>query len=97
MSGWNDLLISTGDFDHLSPEQLADICVSDEDNNMTLCHGVAAIGNLLAVAALNEDAGLNINAIADIGWLLASLGKLSAGIADRGNAARSYAAQSRKE
>jgi hypothetical protein len=90
MNPWNDLLISTEAFDQLSPEQLAKISASDHDNNMTLCHGVAAIGNLLAVAALNEDTGLSLEVVADIGWLLESLGKLSTSVTDRGNAARSY-------
>ncbi|SFU07922.1 hypothetical protein [Pseudomonas marincola] len=90
MNPWSENLISTASFDNMPNAQLDAICHSAESQNMTLCQGVAAIGTVLAVAAQNEDAGLSMAAVADLGWLLESLGKLSAAITDQGNAARSY-------
>jgi hypothetical protein len=90
MNPWNDLLIGIDNFDRLPAEQLEAISRAAETNNMTLCHGISAIGNVLAVAALNEEAGLNLDVVADLGWLLESLGKLSASITDRDNGARQY-------
>jgi hypothetical protein len=91
MNNWNDLLINLKAFDKLSPEQLSAAKSAAECNTMTLDHGIAAIGNALAIAALNEDVGLSLGAVADLGWLIESLSKLNASITDRGNMARSYA------
>lgn len=90
MNPWNDLLVSSANFDSLPTEQLEAIGRAAETNNMTLSHGISAIGNVLAVAALNEEAGLNLDVVADLGWLLESLGKLSASITDRDSAARAH-------
>lgn len=90
MSGWNDLLVGTASFDSAPVEKLSGICTAAESEQMTLGQGISAIGTVLAIAAQNKDAGLPLDAVADLGWLLESLGKLSGSVIDRGNAARSY-------
>lgn len=90
MSNWNDLLIAHTSLDRLPTEQLKAIGTTAESKGMNLAHGISAIGNVLAVAALDEDAGLSMDVVADLGWLIESLGKLSASITDLDNAAHHH-------
>ena len=79
---WRDLLPSTEAIKAMTPEALDRAGLAADCQALTLAYGVAAIGGLLAGAALNEDHGLDAGAIADLGWLLQSMGELSATLAD---------------
>lgn len=85
---WRDLLLSTGQFKDMAPEALSEAGNAADCCNRTLGYGIAAIGNLLAGAALNEDHGLCPDSVADLGWLLQSLGELSATLADTAEGVR---------
>lgn len=90
MNGLNDLLVDTNTFDSLSIEQLNTISVAAECHSMNLSHGIAAIGNILACAALNTDTGLNMDVVADLGWLIETLGNLNSKVTDIENCAAHY-------
>ncbi|WP_443698417.1 hypothetical protein [Pseudomonas sp.] len=77
MNVLNHLLVDLESFDRLPTEKLEDIGLAANDLGMTISHGIAAIGLILAGAAKNDDVGLNVDAVADLGYLLQSLGKLS--------------------
>ncbi|SFB58192.1 hypothetical protein [Azotobacter beijerinckii] len=89
---WNALLPSFEQIEAMPPEKLAAADAFTESSVKTIGFGIAAIGNLLAGAALNEDQGLDPAAVADLGWLLQSLGDLSAKLADTG-----YGIQERRQ
>ena len=76
MTALNHLLIDLNSMEHLPTDKLEDISLAAGNLGMTISHGIAAIGSILAGAATNEDLGLNASAVADLGWLLQSLGKL---------------------
>jgi len=80
MSALKHLLIDPESFGNTSTEKLKSIGSAAHDMGGTISHGIAAIGVILASAAMNEDAGLNADAVADLGWLLQSLGKLSSSV-----------------
>ncbi|SFB31869.1 hypothetical protein [Azotobacter beijerinckii] len=82
---WNALLPSFEQIEAMPPEKLAAAATAADGYGMTIGFGIAAIGNLLAGAALNEDHGLDHEAVADLGWLLQSLGNLSAKLSDTGS------------
>jgi hypothetical protein len=90
VSDLNNLLVDTNSFDSLSIEQLNEISLSAECHSMNLGHGIAAIGNILACAALNKDTGLNMDVVADLGWLIETLGNLSSKVTDIENCAAHY-------
>lgn len=75
---WNDLLVFPSRTD--SPDKLKQVAQASNQYATTLGFGIAAIGTVLAHTAqageLSEDTALNI------GWLLDSLGDLSAKLAD---------------
>ncbi|SEJ57293.1 hypothetical protein SAMN04244572_04526 [Azotobacter beijerinckii] len=84
------------------PEHLAKMATEDVDAAArtaeckadTICFGIAAIGNLLANTA---DAGeLSDSTARDLGWLLESLGQLTANLTDVQRATKSEM-RSRKE
>lgn len=77
MTAFNHLLVDLESFEHLPTEKLEDISLAANDLGMTIGHGIAAIGSILAGAAKNEDIGLNADTVANLGWLIESLGKLS--------------------
>jgi hypothetical protein len=79
---WRDLLPTTEAIKAMTPEALSEAGNAADCCARTLAYGVAAVGNLLAGAALNEEHGLDAGAIADLGWLLQSMGELSATLAD---------------
>ncbi|GAB3462868.1 hypothetical protein [Azotobacter salinestris] len=81
---WNALLPNHEAIVAMSPEKLEAVAMAADSYSSTLGHGIAAIGNLLAGAA-SSNQGLDPDAIHDLGWLLESLGKLSAKLADTGN------------
>lgn len=85
---WNDLLPNHEAIQAMSPEKLEAAASATDSYGMNISFGIAAIGNLLAGAALNEEQGLDADAVADLGWLLASLGELSAKLTDTGNGIR---------
>lgn len=80
---WHNLII--GDMKVMDDDHLDAARRTCECQGTTIGHGISAIGHLLAVAA---DSGEMGNAAArDIGWLLESLGELSANLADTQRAA----------
>lgn len=80
MTDFKQLLIDPESFANIPTDRLKSISSAADDMGGTISHGIAAIGAILASAAMNEDAGLNTDAVADLGWLLQSLGKLSSGL-----------------
>jgi len=82
---WNDLLPSYRAIQTMTPEQLKSAGQAVEEYGMTLGYGIAAIGSLLAGYASNEDHGIDSEAMTDLGWLLRSLGSLSAKLSDTGS------------
>ncbi|ACO80198.1 hypothetical protein AvCA_40630 [Azotobacter vinelandii CA] len=85
---WNALLPNHETIEAMSPEKLEAAGQATEDYGMNIGFGIAAIGNLLAGTATNDDHGLDPDAMSDLGWLLETLGKLSAKLADTGNGIR---------
>ncbi|MNZ66557.1 hypothetical protein D3C78_847850 [compost metagenome] len=83
---WKDLLPNGAQVAAMTPEQLERAAMAAENQAATLGFGIAAVGNLLACAALNKSHGLDANKVADLGWLLESLGSLSVNLTDTGNA-----------
>ncbi|MFD2407749.1 hypothetical protein [Azorhizophilus paspali] len=83
-SDWNALLPNYETIEAMSPEKLE----AAEDYGMNIGFGIAAIGNLLASTATNGAHGLDPDAMSDLGWLLETLGKLSAKLIDTGNGIR---------
>jgi len=83
---WSDLLPAMGAIETMAPEKLKRVDGAIEQYSITLGFGIAAIGNLLACTASNGQTGLSDQTATDIGWLLESLGELSARLADTGNA-----------
>lgn len=87
---WIDLLPTFDAIHSMAPEGLARANSSVEQYTVTLGYGIAAIGNLLACTASNGETGLNDKTAADIGWLLESLGALSAQLANTSNAVNAH-------
>jgi len=82
---WSHLLPDPLRMGRLSTDDLDAIERTAECEAMTVGHGIAAIGELLANTA---DAGeLTDDAARNIGWLLQSLGYLSGRLADVANGA----------
>lgn len=75
---WTDLLPTFDAIYSMAPEKLTRADSAVEQYTVTLGYGIAAIGNLLACTASNSETGLSDRTAADIGWLLESLGTLSA-------------------
>ena len=84
-SDWNALLPNHEAIAAMTPEKLDAAGQAAESYGINIGFGIAAIGNLLAGTASNEDHGLDPDAMADLGWLLETLGKLSAKLADTGS------------
>jgi len=80
MTDFKQLLIDPESFGNTPTDRLKSIGSAAHGIGGTISHGIAAIGAILASAAMNEDAGLNTEAVADLGWLLQSLGKLSSSV-----------------
>ncbi len=83
---WTDLLPTYAAVQAMEPEKLARTDGAIEQYSITLSCGIAAIGNLLACTASNSETGLSDRTAADIGWLLESLGGLSAQLINASNA-----------
>jgi len=90
MNALKHLLIDPEYFGDASTEKLKSIGSAAHDMSGTISHGIAAIGVMLASAAMNEDAGLNTDTVADLGWLLQALGKLTSNMASIEAAASSH-------
>lgn len=90
---WGNLLPDSSRLDNLHTDQLNAIERTAECEAMTMAHGIAAIGELLAYTA---DAGeLDKNTATNIGWLINSLGTLSGRLVDVANGAE-YELERRK-
>ena len=83
---WNDLMPPVSVIEAMTLERLERVDVAVEQYSITLGYGIAAIGNLLACTASNGETGLNDQTATDIGWLLESLGELSARLASTATA-----------
>lgn len=83
---WNDLLPTVTQIEAMNPEKLERATEAANQYGINLGFGIAAIGHLLACTASNGETGLSDRVATDIGWLLETLGTLSAGLADTGKA-----------
>ena len=83
---WQEVLPSTKAMDAMPCEDLEKVGRYAECEMMTLSFGVSAIGSMLAAAALNEEHGLDPDKVADLGFLLESLGRLAGSLADTAEA-----------
>ena len=82
---WGHVLPDTLTLNDYSDEKVEAIERTAECEAMTMAHGIAAIGELLAYTA---DAGeLDKNTATNIGWLINSLGTLSGRLVDIANGA----------
>jgi hypothetical protein len=79
---WNALLPSIEAIESMNADDLTAASEAIETQVASIGFGIAAIGNLLACAASNDETGLCKDAATDIGWLLQSLGTLSAKLSD---------------
>ena len=79
---WNHILLTHETITTMSADQLVSTGLASNDCASVLAHGISGIGNLLACAASNTDAGLSASAVTDIGWLLESLGTLISKLSD---------------
>lgn len=86
-----NLLVDHEAIQHMPLDRLRSIMLAADDCNASLHNGVAAIGNVLACAAINEGMGLNADTIADLGWLLEMIGTMGASVNDLGGAANQQA------
>ena len=75
---WSHLLLSAEQASNTSPKQAAHLADSINAKALTLANGVSAIGCLLACTASNGKTGLAPETATNIGWLLESLGELTA-------------------
>lgn len=81
---WNALLLSHQQIQEIPPERLGHAAESVSTQITNLACGISAIGNLLACTASNGDTGLCTDAATSLGWLLESLGELTAALANKG-------------
>lgn len=90
---WGHVLPDPLTLNDYSDEKIEAIERTAECEAMTMAHGIAAIGELLAYTA---DAGeLDKNTAINIGWLINSLGTLSGRLVDVANGAE-YELERRK-
>lgn len=83
---WSDLFPTHEQIQTLTPEKLERATEAASQYGFNLGYGIAAIGHLLACTASNGETGLSLKVATDLGWLLETLGTLSASLADTGNA-----------
>lgn len=81
---WQHLLPKREVIKKMSAVELKDADQSSSEYISVLAHGISGIGNLLACTASNSETGLSERAVADIGWLLESLGALISNLSDVG-------------
>ncbi len=77
---WNGLLIGQQQIKDIAPERLGHAAESVSGRITTLACGISSIGNLLACTASNGETGLCPDTAANLGWLLESLGELTAAL-----------------
>ena len=86
---WNDLLPTIDTIEKtMTPDQLEQAGRACDQYIVTLAHGIAGIGNLLACTASNGETGLCDEAATDVGWLLHGLGNLISNLSDTGEAVK---------
>ena len=83
---WNTLLPAFEQIEAMEPDKLSAAGETCQQYGFTLGLGIAAIGNLLACTASNGDTGLSDDAATNLGWMLETLGNLSAKLVDTGYA-----------
>lgn len=77
---WNDLLIGQQQIAEIAPDRLELAAESVSGRATTLAYGISSIGNLLACTASNGSTGLSDDTATSLGWLLESLGELTAAL-----------------
>lgn len=82
---WFDLLPSAEQIRVMPTEKVERANQAAHQYAFNVCRGIAGIGHLLACTASNGETGLSDSAATDIGWLLETLGELSASLIDTGN------------
>lgn len=87
VANWNDLLPKHEALTSMTAEQLKAAEQASETYVSVLANGISGIGNMLACTASNNDTGLDVEAVIEIGWLLESLGTLVSNLASTGSAA----------
>ena len=85
IGNWNHLLPGHSATMAMTPEQLKQGSETAKSNAVTIAFGISAIGNLLACTADNKETGLCHHAVTDIGWMLESLGRLTAQLVESGD------------
>lgn len=83
---WNALLPKIATIEAMSAGELEAAAEAVDTHGMAIGFEIAAIGNLLACTAANDETGLCKEAATNIGWLLQLLGTLSAKLADNATA-----------
>lgn len=78
---WRDLLIKREDIAKMDADSLDAVTRTTDDRLLSLALGVSGLGNLLACAASNEESGLCPSAVANVGWMLESIGSLISDVA----------------
>ena len=81
---WNGLLIGQQQIKDIAPERLGHAAESVSGRITTLACGISSIGNLLACTASNGETGLCTDTATSLGWLLESLGELTAALVNTG-------------
>lgn len=85
-ANWNALLPNFEAIEAMDADELTAANEAIETQGAHIGFGIAAIGNLLACTASNDETGLCKDTATDIGWLLQSLGTLSTKLSDSRNA-----------
>lgn len=81
---WNDILIGQQQIADIAPDRLELAAESVSGRATTLAYGISSIGNLLACTASNGSTGLSDDTATSLGWLLESLGELTAALVNTG-------------
>lgn len=77
---WNDLLIDQQQVKGIAPDRLEIAAESASMRATTLAYGISSIGSLLASTASNGITGLDDDTATNLGFLLESLGGLTAAL-----------------
>ena len=82
---WFDLLPNAEQIRVMPSEKVERAGQAAHQYAFNVCRGIAGIGHLLACTASNGETGLSESVATDIGWLLETLGELSASLIDTSN------------
>ncbi len=82
---WKDLTLTSTQLRRSAPDHLEFAAEAVTSKAITLAHGISAVGNLLACTSSNGDTGLSEEAATSLGWMLESLGELTAVLINTGD------------